>query len=168
MDKQPQTQRKGLRGLLKRKQNDPPKPANSDEPSGSTKAHPNAGQDFDTDRTNTRHNKACELLLDCLPKAQQDNTWKFLDLESRATFDDEFAQKVNAILESKRAIKDDDTWAKCCQTVECIFAALIPFSRNFLSIANAGQSVRPMWISSDTDQRIESVRDFMHRLTRSH
>ena len=141
MDKKPQTQRKGLPRLFKRKQNDSPKPANRDGPSGSTNVHPTASLDVDTARTNARHNKACELLLDCLPKSQQDNTWKFLDLESKATFDDEFAQEINAILESKRAIKDDDTWAKCCQTVECIFAALIPFSRNFLSIANAGQSV---------------------------
>ena len=102
--------------------------------------------DVDTGRTNAKHHEACKLLLACLPK---DDTWKFLDfadLESKAvTFDDEFSQKINGILESKRgSIKDDDSWAKFGQTVECIFAALIPFSKNFLNIANPGQAVRPI------------------------
>jgi hypothetical protein len=151
MEKQPQAQRKGLRSLFKRKQNDSPKPtkpANSDDASNSANVQPIGSLDLDIARTNERHQKACELLLACLPKSQQD-TWKFLDfpdLESEAAiFDDEFSQKINAILESKRGpIKDDDSWAKCCHTVECIFAALIPFSRNFLSIANPGQSVVPI------------------------
>jgi hypothetical protein len=154
MDKQPETPRKGLRSLFKRKQNESPNkpaPANSDDPSGgnTVKGQSMGSLDHDTSRTYARHQKACELLLACLPKSQQDHTWRFLDLSSleskAATFDDEFSQKVNAILDSKRGqIKDDDSWAKYCQTVECIFAALIPFSKNFLSVANQGQSVRPI------------------------
>jgi hypothetical protein len=149
MDKHPQTQREGLRSLFNRTQRDSPKPATSGD-SSSSSVQPMGSLDPDTSRTNARHLKACELLLACLPKSQGD-TWKFLDfqdLESKAAiFDDEFSQKVNAILESKRgSIKDDNSWAKCCQTVECIFAALIPFSRNFLHIANQGQLVGPLLI----------------------
>ena len=111
--------------------------------------------DVDTARTNARHQNACELLLACLPAAQQDDSWNFLDfsdVESKAeTFDAEFSHKVYTILESKRSlIMDDDSWAKCCQTVECVFAALVPFSRNFLSIANQGQSVRLVLFSALT------------------
>jgi len=107
----------------------------------------NNNSNNNTARTKARHQKACELLLVCLPKAQQDDTWNFLDfpdIESKAEiFDTEFGQKVNIILESKRdLIKDDDSRAKCCQTMECIIAALISFSRSFLSIAKRGQSVR--------------------------
>ena len=148
MDTQLQTRRKGLRGLFKRKQNDTPKPVDADDPSGSATVQQIGSLDLDTARTNTRHQKACELLLACLPNPEQDDTWKFLDfsdLESKATFDDGFAQKLNAILESKRGpIKDNDSWKKLCKTLECIFAALIPLSRNFLSIANPGQSVGPL------------------------
>ena len=148
MDTQLQTRRKGLRGLFKRKQNDPQKPADADDPSGSATVQQIGSLDLDTARTNTRHQKACELLLACLPNPEQEDTWKFLDfsdLESKATFDDEFGQKLNGILESKRGpIKDNDSWKKLCKTLECIFAALIPLSRNFLSIANPGQSVGPL------------------------
>ena len=153
MDKQPQSQRKGILRLFKRRHDDPPKPPKPNDPSGSATGQPMP--DVDTARTNARHQKACELLLACLPKAQQDDTWNFLDfsdVEAKSgTFDEEFSHKVDTILESKRGlIKDDDSWAKCCQTVECVFAALVPFSRNFLSIANQGQSVRLVLFSALT------------------
>jgi hypothetical protein len=149
MKKQPQTPRKGLRSLFKRKQNESrhqPTAANSG-PSNTVKDPSMRSLDPDASRTDARHQKACEILLACLPNSQHDQTWRFLDLsdlESKAgTFDDAFSQKVNTLLDSKRGqIKDDDSWAKCCQTVECIFAALIPFSKNLMSIANPGQSVR--------------------------
>jgi len=144
MDKQPQPQRQAIRRLFKRKHSDSPKPPKPEDPSRSATAQPMP--DADTARTNARHQQACDLLLACLPSAQRDDTRDFLDFsddDRRAeTFDEEFSQKVGTILQSKRgSIKDDDSWAKCCQTVECVFAALIPFSRNFLSIANQGQSV---------------------------
>ena len=145
MDKQPPSQPKRVRRLFNRRRNDSPNSPKPDDPSASATGQPIPG--VDTARTNARHQKACELLLACLPKAQQDDTWNFLDfsdVEAKSgTFDEEFSHKVDTILESKRgSIKDDDSWAKCCQTVECVFAALIPFSRNFLTIANQGQSVR--------------------------
>lgn len=152
MDKQPQTPRKGFRSLFKRKQKE-----SRNKPAAESSDHPRAGNtvkdqsmgsvDLDTSRTDARQQKACELLLACLPKSQQDHTWRFLDLSDlenkAATFDDELSRQVNAILASKRGqIKDDDSWTKFCHTVECIFAALIPLSKNVLSIANQGQSVR--------------------------
>jgi hypothetical protein len=151
MDKQQQTPRKGFRTLFKRKQDESrnkPPAANPDDPGNSVKGQSMGSLELDTSRTAARHKKSCGLLLACLPNTQQDHTWRFLnlsDLECKATsFDDELSQKVNAILDSKRGqIKDDDSWAKFCQTLECIFAALIPFTKNFLSIANQGQSVRP-------------------------
>ena len=142
MDSQSQTPPKGLRRLFMSKK-DSPRPDKSTESSGSHKAE----GDLDTARTIARHQKACGLLRSCLPKAQLDDAWNFLDfsqLESYdGAFDNQLVQQVNQTLESKRGpIKDGTTWSKCCQTVECIIAALIPFSKNFLTIITAGQSVR--------------------------
>lgn len=88
-----QTQWKGLRRLFNPKQNDSPEPLNSDNLSSSS----TGSLALDTAMTNKRHEKACELLLACLPKAQQD-TCKFLDfadLESKAIFDDESMQSLS-------------------------------------------------------------------------
>lgn len=88
------------------------------------------------------------MLLSCLSKSQQDETWNFLELSQLENdaqdFDDKFIQKVNEILESRKGqIEDDALWSKCCQTVDCIFATLIPLSKNLLTIANPSQSVGP-------------------------
>jgi hypothetical protein len=148
MDPQPQTQRKGLRRLLQRRTSNSPTTEKPNESSGKQKGKAPTTRDPDTERTIARHQKAYDLLLSCLPKSQQDDTWNFLEfsqLENDAgDFDDKFIQKVNEILESRKgAIDDDASWSKFCQTVECIFAALIPLSKNLLTIANPGESVGP-------------------------
>jgi hypothetical protein len=148
MDTQQQTQRKGLRRLLKPRKSNSPTPEKPNESSSKQKGKAPTTKDPDTERTIARHHKAYDLLLSCLPKSQQGDTWNFLEfsrLESDAQdFDDKFIEKVNEILESRRGeIEDGASWSKCCQTVECIFAALIPLSKNLLTIANLGQSVGP-------------------------
>ena len=146
MDLQSKTPPKDLRRLFMSKK-DSPRPDRSTESSSSQKTEGADSQDLDTERTIARHQTACGLLRSCLPKAQPDDAWNFLDfsqLESYdGTFDNQLVQQVNQTLESKRGpINDGTTWSKCCQTVECIIAVLIPFSKNFLTITNAGQSVR--------------------------
>ena len=65
-------------------------------------------------------------------------SWK----REHESFDEQFLQIVNRMLESrKNDIKDETALAKCRNTIECIFAALSPFFKNFLSIAKNAQSV---------------------------
>ena len=41
------------------------------------------------------------------------------------------------MLESrKKDIKDETAWSKCRETIECVFTALSPFSKNFLNYRN--------------------------------
>lgn len=156
MDAQPQTQRQGLRRLLRPRMSNSPTPGKPNESAGTQKGKTPITRDPDTERTIARQEKAYALLLSCLPKSQKDDAWNFLEFsqlenDARDFDDDRFIQKVNEILESRKGgIEDDASWSKCCQTVGCIFAALIPLSKNFLTIANPGQSVSPSFIAFDT------------------
>jgi hypothetical protein len=102
--------------------------------------------DHDTQRTKNRHVEACALLITSIKTCQQDTTYNFLEFPElegeHASFDDQFLQKVNHILESrKKDIKDETAWSKCRNTIECVFTVLSPFFKNFLSIATNIQSV---------------------------
>jgi hypothetical protein len=159
MDAQPQTQRKGLRRLLQRNSPTTEKP---NESSGKQKGKAPTTQDPDTERTIARQEKAYALLLSSLLKSQQDDTWNFLEFsqpeKDARDFDDKFIQKVNEILELRKGeIEDDALWSKCCQTMECIFATLIPLSKNLLTIANPGQSVGPSHSLSLTCRSMHST-----------
>jgi len=163
MDPRPPTQRKGLRRLLKPRTStgNSPKPDNS---SSSHKGKAPDTRDNDTQRTIARHQEACKLLLSCFPRSQQGEIWDFLDFSQlegeTATFDDKFSAKVHEILESRKGeIKDSSSWSKCCQTAEYIFAALIPFSKNFFSIARASQSVGPPH-HSEADMQINALNPY--------
>ena len=141
-----QSSPKGLRHLLRPKKSNSQKPEKSAESPDSQKIKAMSSLQLDSERTIARHQKACQLLLSCLPKSGLDDSWDWLEfsqLENESTnFDDGFIQKVNQILEFRKGpIKDCASWAKCCQTVECILAALIPFSKNLLAAANPVQSV---------------------------
>lgn len=102
--------------------------------------------DHDTQRTQNRHVEACALLTTSIKTCQQDITWNFLEFPGlegeHASFDEQFLQKVNHILESrKKDIKDENAWFKCRNTIECVFTVLSPFFKNFFSIATSIQSV---------------------------
>ncbi len=102
--------------------------------------------DYDTKRTRNRHLEACKLLITSIKTCQQDITWNFLEVPElegeHASFDAQFLQKVNRMLESRKTdIRDETVWSKCRDTIECIFTALSPFFKNFLTIATNVQSV---------------------------
>jgi hypothetical protein len=116
--------------------------------------------DYDTQRTRNRHIEACKLLRMSIDACRQDNTWEFLEfpeLEGEPIlFDQKFLQKLNGVLESrKKDIKDETIWYKCRETIECIFTALIPFSKNFLMIATNAQSVLIMLASFSLTDRYQ-------------
>src|SRR5271168_5036551 len=107
------------------------------------------GSDYDTQRTRNRHIEACKLLRMSIKACRQTNAWEFLDfpeLEGEPiSFDQKFLQNVNDLLDSrKKDIKDETAWSKCRETIECVFTALAPFAKNFLTIATTAQPVNIM------------------------
>jgi len=101
----------------------------------------------DRQRTNERYLEAVAL-LQYEVKARQEHgdfqSFDFLELigEPEQFNDSQFREKINLAMEARRgAIKDQGAWSKCKNAVECIFVALSPFAKNFLSIAQNAQSV---------------------------
>jgi hypothetical protein len=129
--------------LFGSKRADSPKPQTAGAPQP---AKTSTNLEHDSERTRLRQEKACELLLSCIPKAQKDETQKVLDFAAlerdTISFDEEFTRKANSILELRmKEIKDSESRSKCQEIIYSILACSIPFSKNFLSIASAAQSV---------------------------
>ena len=62
--------------------------------------------------------------------------------EPGALDDLQFKNKINAILLSQESlIKDKKGWSKFTDAVECVFTALSPLVKNFLSVVRDAQSV---------------------------
>ena len=97
-----QTSQKGFQQFFRPRKSDPPKPEKSAESSNSQKVKAVSSLQLDSERTMARHQRACELLLSCMPKSGPDESWDWLEfsqLENETTsFDDGFIQKVNQIL----------------------------------------------------------------------
>jgi hypothetical protein len=129
--------------LFGSKRADSPKPQTAGAPQP---AKTSTNLEHDSERTRLRQEKACELLLSCIPKAQKDETQKVLDFAAlerdTISFDEEFTRKANSILELRtKEIKDAESRTKCQEILYSILACSIPFSKNFLSIASAGSEV---------------------------
>ena len=75
-------------------------------PSESSESSDSVVPDYDTQRTRNRHLEACRLLLTSIKACQQDITWNFLEFPElegeHASFDEQFLQKVNRTLESRK------------------------------------------------------------------
>jgi hypothetical protein len=144
MDKQHKNR---LRWRFKRtKQPESPKLPDIAQPQKSSQSSESPRSDCDTQRTRNRNVEACQLLRRSIEACQQENSKDFLefsDLEGEpASFDQDFLQKVNDMLESwRKDIKDETAWSKCRGIIECIFTTLSPFTKIFLTLANNSQSV---------------------------
>ena len=146
-----QTTRKSRLPLLLKRKNKPPLPASQATPSlpAAAAAIPSGvAEDYGgSDRALARYKEAANLLNESI-KARQGSWGSFADLPGLTgepgDFDDaKFRKSIDLALASKEAaIKDRQSWSKCRHTVECIFAALSPFAKNFLTIASNAQSVR--------------------------
>jgi hypothetical protein len=103
--------------------------------------------DGDRQRTNERYLKAVTLLQSAVKARQEHGDFQWLDFpeligEPEEFNDSQFREKINLAMETRKgAINDQSAWSKCKNTVECIFVALSPFAKNFLSIAQNAQSV---------------------------
>ena len=101
----------------------------------------------DRERTNERYLEAVSLLHHAVKGNQEYSNFESLDFlelvgEPEKFNDSQFREKINIAMESReKAVKDSSAWSKCKNTVECMFVALSPFAKNFLSIAQSAQSV---------------------------
>src|ERR1700737_1865004 len=63
--------------------------------------------------------------------------------------DSQFKLKIETVLEAQKSnFKDQSAWEKCKHTVQCVFSALSPFAKNFLTIAAQAQSVPALCVSN--------------------
>jgi hypothetical protein len=128
-----------------------------------TRTVPQSADNFDlNDRKETK-----ERFVNAVTSLQQSvELWRddgegHLDFPELAgepeTFDFQFREKLNLILDSrKESIKDKSALSKCGDTIVGIFSALSPFAQNFLKIAKEGQSVNllKLFLSNlDTDSQ---------------
>jgi hypothetical protein len=125
-----------------------PSPANPTSTQTTRGSPPRIEGDYgDRQRTNERYLEAAVLLEQAVKGRREQgdsDSYDFLEISGEPEkFDDaQFRNKINLALESRKgAIKDQTALSKCKNTVGCIFAALSPFAKNFLIIANDAQSV---------------------------
>src|SRR5262249_47175907 len=131
---------------------------NSKEPSESETATSSTGasegqvqissvkQDYgDREHTWNRYKEASNILRQSI--RSHEGSWGSFELdlgEPEDTNDPEFRSELQKILAAREgAIKDKSSWSKFGDTIECIFASISPFAKNFLTIAKEAQSVFP-------------------------
>lgn len=108
----------------------------------------------DRERALARYREATNVLSRSIENRPPQ--WGSFDLPGLAgdpeDFDDaQFRNKINLVITSKEAsIKDRKSLSKCRNAIECLFTALSPFSKNFLTIAKEGQSVPSPLFNSST------------------
>ena len=95
----------------------------------------------DKQRAQLRYDEAAAELKEAI-KHQ-----KGLDFENLGggPFDDlQFKKKLHAMLTARESsIKDRKGWSTFTDAVECVFTALSPFAKNFLTVARDAQQVTP-------------------------
>jgi hypothetical protein len=113
-------------------------------PSHSTQAVNNDDYD-DQRRVLSRYKEAATQLKEAIKiRRGSSDPFDFEELSDEPEdFDDaQFKNKINAILTSREtSTKDKNGWSKFTYTLECVFTALSPFAKNFLTIAKNAQSV---------------------------
>jgi hypothetical protein len=56
--------------------------------------------------------------------------------------DSQFKDKINNVLDAqKNRIRDMTAWGKCRHTMQCVFTAMRPFAKNFVTIMKEGSQV---------------------------
>ena len=148
-NRKPRTLEK-LRRFLPRKEPKPSKsnPSSSEPPSAEDNeevAHSvNQGMGHDQ-QVKARYIQAAKLLQDAVA-GQQGESFVFPNMngEMENFNDEEFRDKLNIAIEGyKTSMRNPKTLEKCRHAVQCVFTALSPFAKNFLSIARDGQAVKP-------------------------
>jgi len=135
--------------FLKGRKKTPPNPPDADSTQNNQNDIDDSSiieDDFgDRRRVKARYKAAATLLRESIESCQ--SNWESFDFQELSDepedFNDaQFRNKINLALASKEdSIKDRTASSKCRYTVECIFTALSPFAKNFLTIAKEGQAV---------------------------
>ena len=129
----------------------------------------------DRQRTRDRYFEATQFLHETI-QGHKDQWGSFdfpeLNGEPEDFQDSQFKTKLNDILElRKKNAKDKTPWEKCGDMIECIFTALSPFAKNFLTIAKEGSNVT-MILSfihlTCVAQRVKSIWSALRRSSRSY
>lgn len=131
-----------------KKKHPPVSPAAGSTPVSQTPSPPTIKRNYDDrERTRERYEAAATLLEESLKHRQGHwGSFEFPELsgEPEKINDSQFRRKIELALESRRnSVKDRTGWSKGKDIVECIFTALSPLSKNFLTIAKEGQAVPP-------------------------
>jgi hypothetical protein len=129
-----------------KKKHPPVSPATGSTPVSQTPSPPTIKRNYDDrERTKERYEAAATLLEESLKHRQGHwGSFEFPELsgEPEKINDSQFRRKIELALESRRnSVKDKTGWSKGKDIVECIFTALSPLSKNFLTIAKEGQAV---------------------------
>ena len=134
---------------FERKTFSPPKAGTVPVQHGGIAAGGTITEDFgDRDRTISRYKNAAIELKQSINTSQGPLRSFIIEglTDEPGDFDDaQFRTQINLALTSKEAeIKDQASWARCKNTIECIFKALSPFAKNFLTVAKEAQSVQSL------------------------
>ena len=101
-------------------------------------------ESLDRRMTKLRHVESAKALQDAVQGRAEWGSFEFPELQGGPEkFDDsQFRDRIYQTLEAQgNSIKDQMIWGKCRQAVQSIFTALSPFAKNFITIAQEGQSV---------------------------
>ncbi len=99
----------------------------------------------DRQRAQIRYKEAATELNEAIKSRK--GSWGSFDLEElsgepEGLDDAQFKNKINATLIAReKSIKDKKGWSNVTYAVECVFTALSPFAKIFLTVANNAQSV---------------------------
>jgi hypothetical protein len=136
----------GIRSLFRRRNTGPSLESQSTSSQTDNNVSPGIAEDYgDRERSIARYKEAAKILKKSIEIRQ--GSWGSFDLSGLTgepgDFDDaQFRNKINLALTSKEAnIKDRESCSKCRYTIECLFTALSPFAKNFLTVAKNAQSV---------------------------
>jgi hypothetical protein len=101
-------------------------------------------ESLDRRMTKRRYVESARALQDAVQGRTEWGSFEFPSLhgEPENFNDSQFSDRIHQTLEAQRnSINDQMIWGKCRQAVQSIFTALSPFAKNFITIAQQGQSV---------------------------
>jgi hypothetical protein len=113
-------------------------------PTAAISAPPVQDRSGDSQRATTRYLEAARALEKVVKGCKSEwGSFDFPELKGEPInpTDLHFKHKIDTVLEARKgALKNQTAWKKCKHTIQCIFSALSPFAKNFLTIAQSVQS----------------------------
>jgi hypothetical protein len=123
----------------------PTSPAQTSSSQSSSQEPPvQSTESADTRKTRNRYNDAVRFLREAI-EVHGGEQWKALplpELEDKPEdwHDSQLREQIDEAMKAV-SIKDQGAWEKCRHIMQCIFTALSPLAKNFLTIASTGSNV---------------------------